>query len=309
MPRLFRIKWRAFTLVELLVVIAIIAILIGLLLPAVQKVRESANRMVSQNNLKQMTLATINCADTHNGHMPPAFDWYPTNDWNWATESPPWIHGNGYGPVHFHILPFMEQDGLYKSTAYVPQWGWDNQWAGTYYYWNAHGKTVKSYLAPGDPTPNLDGSDRISFGTNFDALYDRDSWRGDLRFPAYYIDGASNTIIYAEQYSQWSWGWSTYSYTSDRHWYDGSNIFYGYDLNWVQQGNGWGWNKTPRNPPFQVKPKLKDAQYDYAQSFSISGLNVAMLDGSVRFINSQVSPKTFMALCTPTGNDVPGGDW
>jgi len=302
----------------LLVVIAIIGILIGLLLPAVQKVRESAARMVSQNNLKQMTLATLNCCDTHGGRMPPSFGFYPVPDyspystWNQGGESP-WLNGNGFGPVHFHILPYMEQDNLYDSTK--QQWNsWNGKFPPTYpyYYWNAHGHSVKSYLASGDPTPQLDGSDRISYAINGDVFTDRlNNWRSDMRYPASYTDGTSSTIIYAEQYSQWTWtaSWNNQQFVEDRKWYAGPNTFYGYDVLPTWNGNSIGWTAQPRTPPFQVKPKLNQTLYDYAQSFSTAGLNVAFMDGHVQLINSAVSSQTFMALCTPAAGDLPGSDY
>jgi prepilin-type N-terminal cleavage/methylation domain-containing protein len=292
-------RWRGFTLIELLVVIAIIAVLIGLLLPAVQKVREAANRMASSNNLKQMTLATINMTDTYQGQWPPGtVGFYPGNNWG---------PGNGYGSVFFHILPYIEQENLYKSTAYngwdpAAQWNWTTSWKGTYYYGNDW-SPVKTYQAPGDLT--LDPKQPYtSYGINYDAFYDRtaNNWGAPVnRYPAGFQDGTSNTIIYGEQYSQAPWS----------RWYPSGSYFYGFDVNytWNWSVGQFGATPRPRNPPFQVAPKRQQAQWDRAQSFSLGGLMVSLGDGSVRSVSPSVSSTTFMAACTPAYGDILGNDW
>src|SRR5437763_10411826 len=100
----------AFTLIELLVVIAIIAVLIGLLLPAIQKVREAANRMVCENNLKQIGLAIHNYEST-NGILPAAYTLLKTAD--------PDANAQFAGPrkglsLLANLLPYVEQDSLYR---------------------------------------------------------------------------------------------------------------------------------------------------------------------------------------------------
>jgi prepilin-type N-terminal cleavage/methylation domain-containing protein len=133
-------KRRGFTLIELLVVIAIIAILIGLLLPAIQKVREAAARAQSQNNLKQMGLAVQNCGSAYNGQMPPGVGRFPATSAT-ATNPPP------IQSLFYHLLPYIEQDAVYKNAAYTTQ--------------------LKTYTAPADPTTN---------GTDATTSYASNGW-------------------------------------------------------------------------------------------------------------------------------------
>jgi prepilin-type N-terminal cleavage/methylation domain-containing protein len=151
---------RAFTLIELLVVIAIIGILIALLLPAVQKIREAAARTQSLNNLKQMGLAVHNLAgNTSDGKLPPSYG----------------LFFNKSGSFFYHILPYIEQDNVYNA--------------------NALNTSIKTYIAPSDNL-NPTSSSFTSYGSNGWVFAANASGRLPATFNP---KGTSNTIMVFER--------------------------------------------------------------------------------------------------------------
>ncbi len=290
--RLLRLArcWRGFTLIELLVVIAIIAILIGLLLPAVQKVREAAARVQCTNNLKQISLATINCADTNTGMLPPGVGLYPN--------TAPTRNGS-YASVFFHILPYIEQDNAYKASLQPTDPHGNNGAQPTYSpFWNVLRVTAKTYICPSDPAngPASSGWNSGASSYAYNAQVFPVYWNGYRRYPASITDGTSNTVMYTDQNAFCTQFWPDW----------GPSIA---DASWPQP--------TGPSAMFTVRPQGSGStcpvpgysQMNVPVSPHTAGINVGLGDGSVRFVNQGVSPNTWWFALTPAGGEVLGSDW
>jgi prepilin-type N-terminal cleavage/methylation domain-containing protein len=316
-------RWRAFTLIELLVVIAIIAILVGLLLPAVQKVREAAARAECQNNLHQMGIATQNCSDAHNSNLPPGIGTYPVNLYG---TNPCTAHttATAYGGLLYHLLPYIEQANLYNSSVCyvsgVPSTGYyaesQNTVTGAY---PMIATPVKTYLCRADPT----GASGIASGWNsvtsyvFNGILFQADWNGYSKFPASITDGTSNTIFFTETYAgaapafpsggsiMW-WDYNSFETPSTANGDCGPVGFYGGAF-------------TPLIMPTVSYCTANTTVWSWGGSLSVcmcratsphtAGINVGMGDGSVKFVAQGISQYTWFAASGPSDGLILGSDW
>jgi prepilin-type N-terminal cleavage/methylation domain-containing protein len=262
---------QGFTLIELLVVIAIIAVLIGLLLPAVQKVRAAAARSQSANNLKQMGIALQALSTAYNNQLPPSYGAYP-------------MPFGPKGTLFCHLLPQMEQQNIYNM--YNPGNG------GTFTV--PIPVAIKSFIAPLDPTNQTSTPGLTSYASNYLVF-----GQGGGSMPATYQDGTSNTVTFMERFaianlsgSQQVHYWSspdTYIYAT----YSPASGSAGAAYSGYPQ---FGATRTTANDP-------------QPQALSSAGMQVGLGDGSVRMINSGMSQYTWYLACNPADGMPMPSDW
>jgi prepilin-type N-terminal cleavage/methylation domain-containing protein/prepilin-type processing-associated H-X9-DG protein len=324
---------RGFTLIELLVVIAIIGVLIGMLLPAVQKVREAANRVRCQNNLKQIALALHNY-ESVNGCFPPGikasthFSYSYTNGgWEWTY----FLH---------MILPQLEQQAYY-TVIDGPNFNIPNPWTNPG-SWpaNAQGSVLPFLLCKsdtGDEVGNVTGMPSLvksNYLGIFSGLKDADVWNAaapanqravfqigaGTRF-ADITDGTSNTMAVAEYLrgvpglpsSDWRGGFYTnragaqFLYVTNTPNSSAPDVSIDYAAGFCGPG---------ANLPLMNLPCVGDNSnnfggnnYSSPRSRHAGGVNVALCDGSVRFVTDSVSLSTWQGLGYISDGQVLGSDY